>query len=110
MVNFNSAVGNHITQELTRAYAKRTLSSIKAQFFLSQYFKDILEITYMLGLCFTLYHYIIDVHLNILAQLRLKHSGHHSLVGRPYVFQSKGHYLVVVFPGGCKESGLFLII
>ena len=31
-VNFDSAMGNHITQKLARAYAKRTLSGIKVQF------------------------------------------------------------------------------
>jgi len=31
-VNFDSMIGNHITQKLARAYAKITLSDIKAQF------------------------------------------------------------------------------
>ena len=39
----------------------------------------------MLELYFTLYHHVIYVHLNIFAQLRLKHPDHHPLVSRPYI-------------------------
>ena len=31
-VNFNSIVGNHITQKLAKSHSKRTLSDIEAQF------------------------------------------------------------------------------
>ena len=31
-VDFNSVVGNHITQKLARAHCKRTLSGIEMQF------------------------------------------------------------------------------
>ena len=75
-----------------------------------QYLENIPEIIYMLGLYFTLYHHIIYVHLNIFAQLRLKHPGHHPLVSGPCIFQSEGHYFVVVIPSRCKKSSLFLIV
>ena len=61
----------------------------------------------MLSIYFALYHHIIYVHFNILAQLRLKHSGHYSLIGGPHVFQLKGHYFVMVIPNRRKENSLF---
>ena len=61
----------------------------------------------MLELCFTLYHHIIYIHLNSFAQLRLKHPDYHPLVDRPCIFQSKGHYFVVVIPNRCKKSSFF---
>ena len=64
----------------------------------------------MLGLYFTLYHHIIYIHLNTFPQLRLKHLGHHPLVGRSCIFQSRGHYLIMVVPCGCKKSSIFLIV
>ena len=103
-------MGNHITQKLARAYAERTLSSIKAQFVFPQYLDNILEVIYMLRLYFTLHHHIIYIHLNIFAQLRLKHPSHYPLVGKPCIFQSKGHHFIVVIPSGCKKSSLFLIV
>ena len=66
-VDLNSAVGNHITQELARAHTKRTLCGIEAQFVSPQYLKNIFEIVYVLGLHLTLYHHIIYVDLNVLA-------------------------------------------
>ena len=75
-------MGNHITQKLARAYAERALNGIKAQFVVPQYPKNIPEVIYMFRLYFTLHHHIIYLHLNIFAQLKLKHPGHHPLVGR----------------------------
>ena len=102
-------MGNHITQKFARAHAKRELSNIEAQFVFPQYLENILEVIYMLGLYFTLYHHIIYIHLNSFAQLRIKHLGYHPLTGRPYIFQSKGHYFVVIIPSGCKKNNIFLI-
>ena len=109
-VDFNSVVGNHITQKLARAHSKRTLSNIEVQFMSPQYFENIPKVIYMLGLHFTLYHHIIYIHLNIVAQLRIKHPGHHPLVSGPCILQSKGHYFVVVISNGCKKTGLFQIV
>ena len=64
----------------------------------------------MLRLYFTLYHHIIYIHLNISTQLRLEHLGHHPWVGRPYIFQPKRHYFVVIIPSRCKKSSLFVIV
>ena len=102
--------GNHITQKLARAYAERTLSSIKAQFVFPQYPNNILKVIYMLRLYFTLHHHIIYIHLNIFVQLRFKHPDHYPLVGRPCIFQSEWHYFVMVIPSGCKKNSLFLIV
>ena len=64
----------------------------------------------MISLYFALYRHIVYVHLNILAQLGVKHFGHHSFVGGPCIFQSKGHYFVMVIPNERKECNLFLIV
>ena len=66
-VNFNSAVGNHITQKLARAHSKRTVSNIETQFVSPQYLENISEIIYVLELHLTLYHHIVYVDLNVLA-------------------------------------------
>ena len=66
-VDFNSKVGNHITQKLARAHSKRTLSDIKAQFVSPQYLENISKIIYVLRLHLTLYHHIVYVDLNVLA-------------------------------------------
>ena len=64
----------------------------------------------MFGHQFALYHHVIYIDFNILTHLRLKHSGHHSLVGGPYVFQTKRHHLVVVVSNGSDKSCLFLVV
>ena len=43
----------------------------------------------------TLHHHIVYINLNTLAQLWFKHSSHHLLIGKPCIFQTKGHYFVV---------------
>ena len=58
----------------------------------------------------TLYHHVIYIDLNALTQLWLKHSGHHSLVGGPCVFQTKRHHLIMVVSNGSDKSCLFLVV
>ena len=64
----------------------------------------------MLGHHLPLYHHIVYVDLNILAQLWFKHFGHHPLIGRTRILQTKRHYLVVVISYRGDKSCLFLII
>ena len=47
-VDLNSAVGNHITQQLAKAHSKRTLCGIETQFVSPQYLENISEIIYVL--------------------------------------------------------------
>ena len=63
----------------------------------------------MLGHHLSLYHHIIYVDLNILAQLWLEHPDHHPLIGRPCIFQTKVHHFVVVVSSGSDKSRLLLI-
>ena len=58
----------------------------------------------------TLHHHIIYIDLDTLAQLRFKHSSHHSSIGRPCIFQTKGHHFVMVISCRGDKSYLFLII
>ena len=102
-------VGNHITQKLAKAYPKRTLSGIEAQFVSAQYLENIFEIIYVLGLHLTLYHHIVYVDLNIFAQLWFEHPGHHSLVIKPCILQLKGHRFLMIIPCGRNERSLLLI-
>ena len=66
-VDFNSEVGDHITQKLARAHSKRKLSDIEAQFMSPQYLEDFFEIIYVLELHLTLYYHIVYVDLDVLA-------------------------------------------
>ena len=75
-----------------------------------QNFKDVSEVSHMLGHHLTLYHHVVYVDFNSLAQLWFKHSRHHPLIGRPYVFQPKGHHFVMVVSNGSDKSYLFLIV
>ena len=75
-----------------------------------QNFKDISEVSHVLGHHLTLYHHVIYIDFNALTQLRLKHSGHHPLVDGPCIFQTKRHHLVMVVPNGSDKSCLFLVI
>ena len=75
----------------------------------SQNFKDVTEVSHMLEHQFALYNHVVYVDFNVLTHLRLKHSGHHSLVGGTCVLQIKGHHLIVVVSNGCNESCLFLV-
>ena len=84
-VDFNSAIGNHLTQKLARAHCKRTLSNIETQFVSPQYLKNISKIIYVLKLHPTLNHHIVYVDLNVLTQLWFEHPGHHSLISRPRI-------------------------
>ena len=74
-----------------------------------QYFKNILEVSHMFGHHLTLYHHIIYINLNILAQLWLKHLSHHSLIGRPCILQTKRYHLVVVISSRSDKNCLLLI-
>ena len=82
-------VSDHIAQKLVWPDAKRALGSIEVQRVFPQYFKNIPEVFYMFGHHFTLYHHIIYIDFNILAQLWLKHPSHHSLIGRPCILKTK---------------------
>ena len=66
-------------------------------------------VSHMFGIYFTLYHHIIYIDLNTLAQLWFKHPSHHPLVDKPCIFQTKGHHFVVVVSGGSEKSCIFLI-
>ena len=57
-----------------------------------------------------LHYHVVYIDFNTLAQLWFKRSRHHSLIGRPCVFQTKGYYFVVVVSNGSDKSYLFLII
>ena len=48
--------------------------------------------------------------LNISAQLWFEHFSHHSLVGRPCIFQSKGHHFIMIVSNGSDKSCLLLIV
>ena len=108
-VEFNSEVGDHITQKLAKAHSKRTLSDIEVQFVSPQYLKDFFEIIYVLELHLTLYHHIIYVDLDVLAQLWFEHPGHHSLIRRPCILQPKRYHFQMIIPCGCNERSLLLI-
>ena len=58
----------------------------------------------------TLYHHVVYIYLNILAQLWFKHSRHHPLIGRPCVFQTEGHHFVVVVSNESDKSCPFLVV
>ena len=75
-----------------------------------QYFKDISEVSHMLRHHLTFHHHIIYIDLNALTQLRLEHSGHHLLIGRPCVFQTKRHHLIMVVSNGSDKNYLFLVV
>ena len=57
-----------------------------------------------------LHHHVVYIDFNTLTQLWFKHSRHHPLIGRPCVFQPKGHHFVVVVFNGSDKSCLFLIV
>ena len=75
-----------------------------------QNFKDVPDISHVLRHYLTLYHHVIYIDFNALTQLRLKHSGHHSLVGGPCVFQTKRHHLIMIVSNESDKSGLFLVV
>ena len=58
--------------------------------------KDIPKVVNVLKFQHTLDHHVVYIYFNILSQLWLKHPSHHPLLGRPYIFQSKRHHLVIV--------------
>ena len=95
--------------KLTRANTKRTFRSIKAQFMLPQHFEDISEVPQMLGNHLALHNHIINVNLDILTQLGLKHSSHHPLVSKPRILQSKRDHLIMIIPSGCDKSSILLV-
>ena len=72
--------------------------------------KNVLEVFHMLGHHLTFHHNIIYIDLNTFAQLWFKHLSHYPLIGRPCIFQTKGHHFVVVVSCGNDKSCLFLII
>ena len=80
------------------------------QFVSPQNFKDVPEVSNMFGYHLTLYYHVIYVGFSAFPQLRLKHSGYHSLVGGPCVFQVKRHHFVIVVSNGSDKICLFLII
>ena len=102
-------MSDHKTQKLTKADAERTLRSIKAQFVFPQHLKNIPKVIYMLRLYFSLYPHIVYVDLNIFAQLRFKHPGHHPLISRPCILQFKMHHFVMIIPSRHNESSFLLI-
>ena len=61
----------------------------------------------MLGYYLTFHHHVVYIDLNTLVQLWFKHPSHHPLIGRPCIFQIKGHHFVVT--SGSDESRFFLI-
>ena len=62
---------------------------------LPQDFKDISEVSYLLGHLLDFYHHIVYIDLNTLTQLWFKHLSHHLLIGGSRAFQAKGHHLIV---------------
>ena len=75
-----------------------------------QNFKDVFEVSHMLKHHLTLHHHVVYIDFNTHAQLWLKHSRYHLLLGRPCVFQTKEHYFVVVVSNGNDKSCLLLIV
>ena len=59
---------------------------------------------------FTFHHHIIYVDFDVLPQLRLKHSCHHSLICGSCIFQTEWHYFVMVVPDRGNKSSLLLIV
>ena len=58
----------------------------------------------------TFHHHIIYVDFDVLPQLRLKHSCHHSLICGPCIFQTEWHYFVMVVPDRGNKSSILLIV
>ena len=58
----------------------------------------------------TFHHHIIYVDFDVLPQLWLKHSCHHSLICGSYIFQTEWHYFVMVVPDKGNNSSLLLIV
>ena len=80
-------MSHHVTEKLVWSHSKRTLGGVKVQLVFPQNFKDVSEVSHMLGYHLTLHHHVIYVDFNVLAQLWFKHSHrHHPLIGRPCVF------------------------
>ena len=75
-----------------------------------QDFKDVSEVSYVLGHHLVFHHHIVYINLNTITQLWFKHLSHHLLIGGSRVFQAKGHHLIVVVSSGSDKSCLFLII
>ena len=71
--------------------------------------KDIPEVVNVLRFQLTLDHHVVYIDFNILAQLWLKHFSHHPLIGRPCIFQSKRHHLVMVVSNRSYKSDFLLI-
>ena len=79
------------------------------QLVFSQYFKNASEVSYMLEHHFTLHYHVIYIDFNILAQLRFKNLSRHPLIGGSFIFQAKGHDLVVVASNESNKICLFLV-
>ena len=77
---------------------------------LPQNFENACKISYMLGYQLALYNHVINIDFKVLAQLWFEHFGHHSLISSPYIFQAKGHHLVVIVSYRSNKSCLLLII
>ena len=75
-----------------------------------QNFKNVPEVSHMLGCYLTLYYHVINIGLNALPLLWLEHSSHHSLVGGPRVLQAERYHFVMVVSNGSEKSCLFLVV
>ena len=64
----------------------------------------------MIGFYLALNYHIIDVNLDVFPQLRLKHLGHHPLIGSPSILQPKGYHLIVIISNRSDKSCLLLVI
>ena len=77
---------------------------------LPQDFENACEISYILVHQLALYNHVINIDLNVPTQLWFEHFGHHPLISRPFIFQAKGHHLVVIISYRSNKICLLLII
>ena len=83
------SVSDHVSQEFPKSHPEGTLSSVQLQFKFPQNGEDLTQISQMISYPLSLDYYIVYVCLHVLTRLGFKHSGHHSLIGGPCVFQPK---------------------
>ena len=59
---------------------------------------------------FTLNEHVIYIYFHVPSDLLAEHFIHLPLVGYSYIFQSKGHYLIVIEPLAHNERSFLLIL
>ena len=63
----------------------------------------------MLSYYFTLHNHVVSIRFYVFPELRLKHSGHHPLISRLNILQTKRHYSVVIISNKGQEGSLLLV-